>query len=111
FLGFVSGSFASIHFEPSGRDHDFSFCFERLALYAGDSSRVLVLCRWKKHGHKTLAYHLEDCLLLVIERTRDRICWNNCEMVAYLRIVKNALVRLHPIIVEHSLRERIVELT
>ena len=67
FFGLVAGSFASINLQPPGRDHDFSFCFERLAFHSRDTSRVLVLCRWKKHGHKTFAYHVEDCLLVVIE--------------------------------------------
>src|SRR5204862_4606131 len=60
----------------------------------------------------TLAYHLEDCPLVVIESRSagwKGAGWNNCEMVTYLRIVKNALVMFEPVVIEHSLSERIVE--
>src|SRR5438132_1077191 len=65
--GLVNVTLASIDLQPSGRDHDLAFGFEWLALHSGDSSRVLVLCRWKEDGHKTLGNHVKDSLLVIIE--------------------------------------------
>src|SRR4051812_29169665 len=41
---------------------------------------------------------------------RDGVGRNNCEMVADFRVVKNSLVRLDPIVVEHFTGEGILEL-
>src|SRR6188472_860284 len=40
---------------------------------------------------------------------RDGVGWNDCEMVADFRVVKNSLVRLDPIVVEHLAGEGILE--
>src|SRR5439155_8816652 len=84
-------------------------CYETRDLAACDTSSVRGTCRWKEHCHKTFGYRVDDCPIDVIEWTRHGVGRNDCEMVADLSVIKNPLVRLYPIVVEHSASERVFE--
>ena len=108
-LGLVTGSFAPINLQPSGRDQNFPFRLEGLALHTGNPSGILVLRRRKEHGHEALGYHVEERALLIVERARNSCGRNNRKVIADLRVIKDALVWLDPIIVEHSSRKWVVD--
>src|SRR5439155_227619 len=84
-----------------------AFGLERLAFHARNACGVLVLCRRKEHRHEALRNHVEERALVIVERTRDGAGRNNCKVIRYFRVVKDALVWLDPIVIEHFSSERI----
>src|SRR5206468_11097132 len=105
FFRLLIRGFTSIDLQPSGCDQNFPFSLERLALHAGNASRVLVLRRRKERSHKALRHHVEERSLMVIKRPGKSAGGNNCKVIAYFCVIKNTLVWLDLIIIKDLLRE------
>src|SRR5262249_6666206 len=92
-----------------GRDENFPFRFERLALYARDPGRILILRRWKEHSHKAFGHHVEDRALVVVKQAGNSAGGNNRKVIAHFRVVEDPFIWLDPIVIEDSSREWIID--
>src|SRR5207248_5477690 len=99
-----------IDLQPSWSDQDFTLGFERLAFNACDPGGVLVSRRWQETGDKTLTDHVENRSLVVIKRTRRDAGGDNRKVIAHFRVVKDALVRLDPTVIECFSSKRVLDL-
>ena len=100
--------FLAVHFQPARLHHHLAGAFERLALDARDAHRLHKFCRRIKHREEPLRHHVEQLLLRLAQSLGQHARWHDGKVIADLRVVEDAFVRMHPALLENFFRERTV---